>query len=55
VHDLAAARLHGLIDALTSSRVMTLADKGYQGAGGTIRTRSNATTPGPGSPADSVP
>jgi hypothetical protein len=38
VHDLHAARTHGLLDALTDANVMTLADKGYQGAGGTIRT-----------------
>jgi hypothetical protein len=38
VHDLAAARAHGLIDALTAAGVMTFADKGYQGAEGTIRT-----------------
>ncbi|GGL88621.1 hypothetical protein GCM10012279_02810 [Micromonospora yangpuensis] len=38
VHDLTAARTVGLVDALTSSDVMTFADKGYQGAGGTIRT-----------------
>ncbi len=37
-HDLSAARTHGLIDALSSAHVMTLADKGYQGAGGSIRT-----------------
>lgn len=36
VHDLPAARNHGLIDALTSNNVMTFADKGYQGAGGTV-------------------
>ncbi len=34
VHDLTI----GLIDALTSAGVQVLADKGYQGAGGTIRT-----------------
>ncbi|GII23368.1 transposase family protein [Planosporangium mesophilum] len=38
VHDLTAARVHGLIGALTDCGVMTLADKGYQGAGATIRT-----------------
>ncbi|ETK33066.1 transposase IS493 [Microbispora sp. ATCC PTA-5024] len=38
VHDLTAARTVGLIDALTGADVMTFADKGYQGAGGTIRT-----------------
>ncbi|MBO3751268.1 transposase family protein [Streptosporangiaceae bacterium NEAU-GS5] len=37
-HDLTAARDAGLIDALTAAEVMTFADKGYQGAGGTIRT-----------------
>ncbi|MBQ1022786.1 transposase family protein [Micromonospora sp. C95] len=38
VHDLTAARTHGLIDALTSANVLTVADKGYQGAGGSVRT-----------------
>lgn len=38
VHDVTAARTAGLIDALTSAGVKTFADKGYQGAGGTIRT-----------------
>jgi hypothetical protein len=37
-HDLTAAREHGLIDALNSANVMTLADKAYQGAGGTVWT-----------------
>jgi hypothetical protein len=37
-HDLSASRTVGLIDALSSKDVMTFADKGYQGAGGTIRT-----------------
>jgi hypothetical protein len=37
-HDLTAARTVGLIDALTSADVATFADKGYQGAGGSIRT-----------------
>ena len=37
-HDLSAARDHGLIDALTRANVTTLADKAYQGAGGTVRT-----------------
>ncbi|WP_188194906.1 transposase family protein [Nonomuraea sp. SYSU D8015] len=37
-HDLTAARTTGLIDALTSAGVTTFADRGYQGAGGTIRT-----------------
>ena len=38
VHDLTAARTHGIIDALTSADVMTFADKGYQGAHGSVRT-----------------
>lgn len=38
VHDLTAARHHGLIDALTSANIMTFADKGYQGADRPIRT-----------------
>ncbi|WP_327007738.1 transposase family protein [Dactylosporangium sp. NBC_01737] len=38
VHDLTAARTHGIIDALSSADVVTFADKGYQGAGGTVRT-----------------
>ncbi|GIM96859.1 hypothetical protein Ato02nite_086520 [Paractinoplanes toevensis] len=37
-HDLTAARTHGIIDALTSAEVMTFADKGYQGARGSVRT-----------------
>lgn len=37
-HDLTVARAHGIIDALTSSNVMTFADKGYQGARGSVRT-----------------
>jgi hypothetical protein len=38
VHDLAAARAHGLTEALTGANVMTFADKAYQGAQGAIRT-----------------
>jgi hypothetical protein len=37
-HDLTAARTHGIIDALSSANVMTFADKGYQGARGSVRT-----------------
>ncbi len=37
-HDLTAARDHGLIEALSSANVMTFADKGYQGAGGSVFT-----------------
>ncbi len=38
IHDLRASRDLGIIGALTSAEVMTFADKGYQGAGVTIRT-----------------
>ena len=38
VHDLTAARTHGIIEALTSADAMPLADKGYQGARGSVRT-----------------
>jgi len=38
VHDLTAARTHRLIGALVSNNVLTFADKGYQGAGGTVWT-----------------
>ena len=38
VHDITAARTHHLIHALTSHNVEVLADRGYQGAGGSIRT-----------------
>ncbi|WP_030338534.1 IS5/IS1182 family transposase [Streptomyces sp. NRRL S-1022] len=37
VHDIKAARTHGIIEALTHAGIRTWADKGYQGAGGTIR------------------
>ncbi|MEV7232352.1 transposase family protein [Polymorphospora sp. NPDC051019] len=37
-HDVTAAKSHGLIEALTGADVMTFADKGYQGAGGTVWT-----------------
>ncbi|MFG3701734.1 transposase family protein [Micromonospora sp. NPDC047620] len=36
VHDLTAARTHGLIEALTGANVLTFADKGYQDARGTV-------------------
>ncbi|GAB2467737.1 hypothetical protein GCM10027187_39890 [Streptosporangium sandarakinum] len=38
VHDLNAARRTGLIDALTDAGIRVFADRGYQGAGGVIRT-----------------
>ncbi len=46
-HDLTAARAVGLLDMLASDNVATFADKGYQGAGGTIRTpfKRHATRP----------
>jgi hypothetical protein len=37
-HDLTAAREHGIIDALSAAEVMTFADRGYQGASGSVRT-----------------
>lgn len=37
VHDVRAARAHGIIDALTEADVNCWADKGYHGAGGTVR------------------
>ncbi|MER7967215.1 IS5 family transposase [Streptomyces ardesiacus] len=37
VHDIRAARTHGVIDALTDAGLACWADKGYQGAGGTVR------------------
>lgn len=37
-HDLTAARTHRIIDVLTSEKVITAADKAYQGARGSIRT-----------------
>jgi hypothetical protein len=33
-----AARAHGIVEALTSAQMMTFADKGYQGARGSVRT-----------------
>ncbi|GIF01668.1 transposase family protein [Paractinoplanes rishiriensis] len=38
IHDLTAARTHHIIDALTRTKMMTFADKAYQGARGSIRT-----------------
>jgi hypothetical protein len=37
-HDLSAARTDGIIQAVTDAGVETIADSGYQGAGGTVRT-----------------
>jgi hypothetical protein len=37
VHDVRAAREHGIIEALTEAGITCWADKGYQGAGGTVR------------------
>ncbi|MET8572930.1 IS5 family transposase [Streptomyces sp. NPDC004783] len=37
VHDVRAAREHGIVDALAQASVPCWADKGYQGAGGTVR------------------
>jgi hypothetical protein len=38
VHDLTAARAHGIVTATAAAQIQTLADKGYQGAGGTFTT-----------------
>ncbi|MET8138601.1 IS5 family transposase [Streptomyces sp. NPDC005251] len=37
VHDVRAAREHGVIEALAETGIICWADKGYQGAGGTVR------------------
>lgn len=37
VHDIRAAREHGIIDALTEADIPCWADKAYRGAGGTVR------------------
>ena len=37
VHDIKAARTHGIIEALAGAGVRCCADKGYQGAGSTVR------------------
>ncbi|MFI1976873.1 transposase family protein [Streptomyces wedmorensis] len=37
VHDIRAAREHGIIDALAEAGIPCWADKGYRGAGGTVR------------------
>lgn len=38
VHDVRAAREHGIVDALAEAGITCWADKGYRGAGGTVRT-----------------
>lgn len=37
VHDIRAAREHGIVDALAEANIQCWADKGYRGAGGTVR------------------
>ncbi|MFJ2555732.1 MULTISPECIES: transposase family protein [unclassified Streptomyces] len=37
VHDIRAAREHGIVDALAEAGIKCWADKGYRGAGGTVR------------------
>ncbi len=37
VHDIKAARTHGIINALSDADLACWADKGYQGAGGSVR------------------
>jgi len=36
-HDIAAAREHGILDALDTAQVDAVADRGYQGAGPNVR------------------
>ncbi|NJQ04589.1 transposase family protein [Streptomyces lonarensis] len=38
VHDVRAARENGVVEALTEAGILCWADKGYRGAGGTVRT-----------------
>ncbi|MEU3629757.1 IS5 family transposase [Streptomyces fradiae] len=38
VHDVRAAREHGIVDALAEAGIACWADTGYRGAGGTVRT-----------------
>jgi hypothetical protein len=38
VHDVRVAREHGIVDALAEAGIACWADKGYRGAGGTVRT-----------------
>lgn len=38
MHDFSAAREDGIIDAVTTADIETIADNGYQGAGSTVRT-----------------
>ncbi|WP_053663599.1 IS5 family transposase [Streptomyces sp. MMG1121] len=38
VHDVRAAREHGIVGALAEAGIKCWADKGYRGAGGTVRT-----------------
>ncbi|MBQ0987792.1 transposase [Streptomyces sp. F63] len=37
VHDVRAAREHGIVEALAETGIQCWADKGYRGAGGTVR------------------
>lgn len=36
--DLTAARAHGIVQACLTRQILVLADRAYQGAGGTVRT-----------------
>lgn len=38
IHDVRAAREHGIVDALAQADIRCWADKAYRGAGGTVRT-----------------
>jgi hypothetical protein len=46
VHEVNAARAHGIVEALTSADVMTFVDKGYQGATAACKHRSSGTASG---------
>lgn len=45
-HDLTAARIHGIIDALTSAEVMTFADRATRGLGAACARRSSGAASG---------
>nr|WP_116209054.1 transposase family protein [Streptomyces olivoreticuli] len=38
IHDLTAARAHGIVQACLTRQILVLADRAYQGAGATVRT-----------------
>ena len=54
-HDLSAARVHGIIDALSSADVMTFADRATKEPAGACARRSSATATGRSCPAGRRP